>query len=136
FCTVVQGFLSKAGDGMRLRFTVAGHPLPILMDASGRLRTIGTTGSLIGAFREAHLYDEEIVLREGEALILYTDGVVEGRSPDGRMQPDLIERTLGTLGGRSADQIADALEGAALEHQGGTNRDDMALLVMRVSTQE
>jgi hypothetical protein len=50
--------------------------------------------------------------------------------------PNLIERAIGSAAGRSADDMADAVESAALDHQGGTNRDDMALLVLRVTKPE
>lgn len=131
FCTVVQGFLWAADDHVRLRLTVAGHPRPILVSSSGGLSAVGVAGSLIGALEDPNLQDKEISLSVGEALVLYTDGVTEARSPEGLMVPDLIERAIGPVAGRSADDMADAVETAALEHQGGTNRDDMALLVVR-----
>jgi serine phosphatase RsbU (regulator of sigma subunit) len=136
FCTVVQGFLSTSRDRVRLRFAVAGHPRPILVSSSGRLSEVGAAGSLIGAIADPELRDEEVTLAAGEALVLYTDGVMEARSPEELVAPNLIERAIGSAAGRSADDMADAVESAALDHQGGTNRDDMALLVLRVTKPE
>jgi serine phosphatase RsbU (regulator of sigma subunit) len=136
FCTVVHGFLSSDGGPVRLRFAVAGHPRPILVKSSGRLTEVGVAGSLIGALPDPDLHDKEIALTAGDALVLYTDGVMEARSPEGRVASDLIEQAIGAVAGQSANGIADAVESAALDHQGGTNRDDMALLVLRVTNSE
>lgn len=133
FFTVVQGFLRTTGDRARLRFAVAGHPRPIRVDAAGGLSVVGSTGMLIGALRAPHLRDEEIELAPGEALVLYTDGFIEARSPQGHVATGLIEEAIGRAAGRSAEGIADAVERAVLEHQGGTHRDDMALLVLRIA---
>lgn len=136
FCTVVQGFLSTARGRVRLRFAVAGHPRPILVNPSGDLSEVGVPGSLIGALEDPELQDEEISLTTGQALVLYTDGVMEPRSAEELVAPNLIERAIGTAADQSADDMAAAVVSAALDHQGGTNRDDMALLVLRVSKPE
>jgi serine phosphatase RsbU (regulator of sigma subunit) len=94
---------------------------------------VGTYGSLIGVFGEPQVHDDEITLGPGETLVLYTDGVAEARSPEGLVATGLLERVIGGATGRSAEELATAVEAAALQHQGGTNRDDMALLVLRVS---
>jgi serine phosphatase RsbU (regulator of sigma subunit) len=133
FCTVVQGFLWRSEEGLKIRFAIAGHPRPILVSASGQLEPVGSYGSLIGVFGEPQITDDEITVRPNETFVLYTDGVAEARSPEGLVAPDLLERAVAAAAGRPAEEMARAVETAALQHEGGTNRDDMALLVLRVT---
>jgi serine phosphatase RsbU (regulator of sigma subunit) len=47
------------------------------------------------------------------------------------MTEERVADMLAPLGGRSAVEIAELLERAVLEFQGGTLRDDVAILVLR-----
>lgn len=133
FCTVVHLHLRPAGDGsFDVELAVAGHPLPLLMTPAGEVRAVGRTGTVVGLFADPELHDVRERLTPGDALVLFTDGVLEARSPDGRFAPDLIEKALRDVAGHSAEDIAAAVERAVLRFEGGQARDDMALLVLRV----
>jgi sigma-B regulation protein RsbU (phosphoserine phosphatase) len=73
-----------------------------------------------------------VVLAPGDALALYTDGFTEARSPDGSFDPDLLPRTLASTCGLDAEGIAERVEGAVRAFDAGRQRDDRALLVLRV----
>ncbi|MDP9398396.1 MAG: serine/threonine-protein phosphatase, partial [Actinomycetota bacterium] len=58
--------------------TSAGHPPALLFDAgSGRWRTASASGPLLGILPEARYVAEPGRLERGDALLLYTDGLVE-----------------------------------------------------------
>ena len=58
--------------------TSAGHPPALLFDAgSGRWRTAAASGPLLGILPEARYVAEPGRLERGDALLLYTDGLVE-----------------------------------------------------------
>jgi serine phosphatase RsbU (regulator of sigma subunit) len=58
--------------------TTAGHPpLAQFVARSGRWRTTGTAGPLLGLLPEAEFSGERGELAVGDALLLYTDGLVE-----------------------------------------------------------
>ena len=76
FCAVVD---IKTGCAT---YCNAGHNLPMLRRASGDLIEVpGQNGLPLGIFPQTYSYSE-IVLEEGDTLILYTDGVTEAFNPD------------------------------------------------------
>jgi hypothetical protein len=60
---------------LRLQLARGGAPYPILRRADGTLRLLRPTGSLIGVQPEAVFAIEEVQLRPGDGLLLYTDGL-------------------------------------------------------------
>jgi PAS domain S-box-containing protein len=134
FCTIAH-LIVEPGDGQaKVTLACGGHPLPLLVDAAGGLRAVGRPGSGIGMFPEPDLVDTVHTLGPGEALVLYTDGVLEARSPDGAFDPDLFTSALSAaaVAGADAAGLASAVEAAVLAFEGGRARDDMAVLVLRV----
>jgi len=131
FCTIVQAFLDTAEEPVQITVSCGGHPLPLLVMAGGEVRALGRPGTAVGLFAAPAVFDDTHRLMPGESLVLYTDGVVEARAPDGSFADGLLEMVLSRSHGQSADSIAAAVEVAMLEFQGGHPRDDMAVLVMR-----
>jgi sigma-B regulation protein RsbU (phosphoserine phosphatase) len=83
-------------------------------------------------FPDPDLVDTVHTLGPGDALVLYTDGVIEARSPDGRFDADLLDRALAGAAGQDAAGLAAAVERAVVAFDGGASRDDVAILVLRV----
>ena len=131
FCTIVQAFIDTAEEPVRVTLSCAGHPLPLLVDAAGDVRPLGRPGTAVGLFASPTVFDDTHRLLPGETLVLYTDGVVEARAPDGSFADGLLEDVLRQTHGQPADAVAAAVEAAMLDFQGGLPRDDMAVLVVR-----
>jgi len=124
--------------GRRLRMRRAGHPPPVLI-ADGVVRRLPETpgGPPLGL--ETHEWDEvEVGLPEAWSLLLYTDGLVDGRGAAGLVVDD--DRLFGVI----SEHLAQAEEPSSdptglLEHliervetvQGGPLRDDVALLMLQ-----
>ena len=91
-------------------FTIgyAGHPEAAQFAAgSGRWRMLtGGRGPLLGVIEQAEFPRERGTLRRGDALVLYSDGVIEAR---GKAIGDGIDRMLG----RAEDFIRTGFEGLA-----------------------
>ena len=88
----------------------------------------------MGVFDDANLTEQEVRLEPGDALVLYTDGVVEARSPAGFFFGE--ERLMALLRSSvtlDASTIASRIEDAVLNFQEQAPRDDIAVLVLRVS---
>jgi sigma-B regulation protein RsbU (phosphoserine phosphatase) len=82
FVTAVFGILNRPSGA--LRFVRAGHCRPLLL-ADGVVTELAPEGIALGLdpgpiFRD-NLATERVVFRRGERLLLYTDGIVEGRHP-------------------------------------------------------
>jgi hypothetical protein len=132
FCTITHAMIEPGEGRARVVLACGGHPLPLLLTAAGEVRTVGVPGTAIGLFEDLDLTEIEVLLDAGDTLVLYTDGFTEARSPDGRFDPDLLARALGTAAGGTAEQVAETVDQAILDFEDGCQRDDMALLVLRV----
>ena len=132
FCTLAHAKVEAIDGKVRVVLACGGHPLPLLLTSSGDVRSVGEAGTAIGLFEEIELNEVELVLEPGDALALYTDGFTEARSPEGAFDPELLARSLATAAGRDAEGIAEVLERDVLAFEAGRQRDDMALLVLRV----
>ncbi|HEX2700592.1 MAG TPA: SpoIIE family protein phosphatase [Acidimicrobiales bacterium] len=131
FCTVALALIDHDSSGTRFSLACGGQPLPMLVDSHGDVRPVGQPGTAIGLFADPRLTDVSTTLGPEEVLVLYTDGVVEARAPSGAFADGLLEATLRSCAGRSAEAIADGIENALLDFVGGRPRDDTAILVIR-----
>jgi len=132
FCTIAYARFQAAGHGARLTIACGGHPLPFLVKEDGTVTTFGRPGTLLGAFAEPPLHEESIELHPGDAVVLYTDGVTEARNGssvlgESGLRAALVRSTRGT-----ADEMADAIQQAALDFQDGDARDDIAIVVVKM----
>jgi len=133
FCTVVYVSLSPQPDGgVKACVATGGHPLPLLLRADGGVETAGRPGTLLGILPDPEIRSTEIELAPGDALVLYTDGVIEASPLDDRFGPEGLARFVAGCARRAAPVIARRIEERVLEIGGGTVRDDVAVVVMRV----
>lgn len=72
--------ISVAPDRRSLRMRLAGHPPPLLVEeGSGRLLPMDQLGVPLGLLPDATWKPVDVTLRPGWSLLLYTDGVFEGK---------------------------------------------------------
>jgi PAS domain S-box-containing protein len=67
----------------KLRLVRAGHPFPLLQRADGALRHVKTEGYAVGLFPSADIVSEEIDLKSGDRVFLYSDGLMDCANPSG-----------------------------------------------------
>jgi PAS domain S-box-containing protein len=136
FCTAACIRLEPQDDSLGVGVDVsrAGHPPPLLVNPEGTVEEVGCSGRVLGVFPEAELKDTSLRLMPGEALVLYTDGVTEARSPDGDFFGEgRLRRLLGSCAGCDAVTFARRIKSVVLDFQEGYPRDDLAVLVLRAS---
>jgi phosphoserine phosphatase RsbU/P len=131
FCTVVLVRLRREAGLWAASVTAGGHPLPMLVVNGAAPVAFGEPGSLIGVVESLGLHATERVLAPGDALVLYTDGVTEGRRGDeffgeGRLAAVIDNHYA------SAAALVDGLLAAVLDFQSGNTRDDTAIVVVRI----
>jgi PAS domain S-box-containing protein len=133
FLTAIVAVLRTRADGPQLTMCAGGHPLPILVDASGHAAEIGHTGPLVGALHEASYHDTVRQLHPGDSLVLYTDGVLEANAPDRLLDtPDLIH-VLSDSHALEPAELARRLERYGTDGIAASAlRDDIAILALRV----
>jgi PAS domain S-box-containing protein len=132
FCTTLYASLNPREQGVGLRIATGGHPLPLILRQDGRVEMLGTPGTLLGIVDEPQLSEAETLLEPGDALVLYTDGVIEASPGDDAFGPERFADFVSTLAGSDAPAIAERIEEAVLDVQSGDLRDDVAVLVVRV----
>jgi PAS domain S-box-containing protein len=133
FCTVACARLEPADGGCELGVARGGHPAPLVVRGDGSVEVLAPPGRALGIFPDPGLEVQKVGLRPGDAVVFYTDGIVEARGPDGSFLGE--ERLLALLrscAGLSAPAIAQRLREVTLEYGEGNARDDLAVLVLRV----
>ena len=130
FCTILVVRLHRTGDGWEATVCGGGHPPPLLVSAGRPATPVPLVGTLIGAFADPRLEDVSVTLGPGDLLLLYTDGVPEGRA-DGEFFGDVRLQALVDAERGSASDLAASVVHEVVEFQGGLARDDIAVLAIR-----
>jgi serine phosphatase RsbU (regulator of sigma subunit) len=118
---------------VRLALCSAGHEVPVLKRAGGATTSLELRGTLLGALPHPVLEDVTVELGPGDQLLLYTDGVLDGKRGRERFGLDRLLATVAECPPGSADALADAVEAAALEFNEGALPDDAALVVLHAT---
>jgi phosphoserine phosphatase RsbU/P len=134
FLTAIYATVRPTLAGASVRISSAGHPLALVRRADGRLQTFGRPGTLLGLLPDPELHDSHGLLRSGDSLILFTDGVTEARGHADRelFGDDRLRAVIAGLGDESATEIADAIQQAVLAFSGAAISDDCVALVLKV----
>ncbi|GAB4110937.1 MAG: hypothetical protein Kow001_12040 [Acidobacteriota bacterium] len=117
----------------RMLFINAGHNYPFLRRADGSIHTLTAGGLPLGIQAEAEYVCGELVMEEGDRLLVYTDGLVE--AVDGRDEEfgeARLRSLLETAGTASAAGFLVTVRQAVDRHVGEARQyDDMTWLVVR-----
>ncbi len=130
-----EGFATAAHATVNLQtggFSVgsAGHPPPVKFSAgSGRWTVLeGRSGPLLGVLGGVDFPRYTGVLRHGDALLLYTDGVIETRNRD---LSDGIDRMLGVAERSVANGFPGIAERICAAAMAGASDDRAAVMIWR-----
>ena len=134
FCTACCVRLLRNGYGTRVTISSGGHPLPLVLHRDGSNEPAGAPGSIVGVFEDAGFSDRVVDLSVGDALVLYTDGVTDERRDGEPFGEERLREVLAGLGGASAQPIADGIVEAVADFATGRQRDDVAVLTIRVTS--
>jgi sigma-B regulation protein RsbU (phosphoserine phosphatase) len=130
FCSVAIARLRRGADTWQLRMSNAGHPLPLVRDADGAVRTLGAPGTLAGVVADPTFPDVQESLAEGATVVFFTDGLPEARN-NGAIYGEQRVRDIVATVGASAAGVADALLAEVLGFQEDVARDDIAIVALR-----
>ena len=108
-----------------MQFASAGHPLPIVVRATGRVEVVGTPGTLLGVLATIEVTDTTVELQPGDTMVLVTDGVHDSGWPE-RLEQEGLLALPGTCRGLSAEQVVDRV----YQRIAGGQRDDVAIIAL------
>jgi serine phosphatase RsbU (regulator of sigma subunit) len=133
FCTAACARLEvENGAGQSLTAATAGHPPPLLVRRGGA-RPMTDVGILLGCYPSVSLEQHNERLEEGDAVVLYTDGVTDAQAPTRQLEEEDVAELAASYAGLGAAEVA-ARIGVAGVPAGGAGRDDIAVLVMKVAS--
>jgi PAS domain S-box-containing protein len=133
FLTAALAHLAmRPGGGADVTLSSGGHLPPLVLRADAAPEVATCTGMLLGVEASARSVDCEIELGAGDALVLYTDGITEARG-DRPLAPEALAAALQPVLAEGAPAIARRAVEVAAEQADGTLRDDVAVLVARVT---
>lgn len=115
--------------GGRLVFATAGHPMPFLLGSSvGQLEGAGSLP--LGLYLDVEFPEHEAVLRPGEQLVAFTDGITDvHQTNSARLDVEGLARTLADNIERKGPALLEALEGK-LKSMDVDPEDDQTLVVL------
>ena len=134
FLTAIYATVRPTLAGASVQISTAGHPLALVRRGDGRVQAFGRPGTLLGIFPDPELHDSRKLLRAGDSLVLFTDGVTEARRRGDR---DLygdrrLRDLLAGLPDMSAARTAAAIQQSVRAFSGPDISDDAVALVLKV----
>jgi serine phosphatase RsbU (regulator of sigma subunit) len=115
-----------------LAYCNAGHPSPLLVRADGRIEELAAGGLPLGIRTQAIYGGGTTVMRSGDLLVLYTDGIIERRNGDEFFGGERLYDLVREHRRRSARGLQDLVLSAVRGFAATPLDDDTTLLVVKL----
>jgi phosphoserine phosphatase RsbU/P len=130
FATALYGVIAPDG---RLTYCNAGHNPPLLVRTDGAVERLEKGGLILGLFEHATFEEDTVVMKPGDLLITFSDGVTEALSVSGEEfgESRLLE-CVQALRGATVPELLEAILASVREFTiGAVQSDDVTALVLR-----
>ena len=116
-----------------LQYSSQGHP-PALLVRKGKIEELWTEGIVMGAQTIDTVTVQKIKLKVEDALVLYTDGIIEAHNPNNELfgKKRLRDLYIDEEKETSKQMVNRTIESVHLFTDGAMQHDDMTLLIMRL----
>jgi serine phosphatase RsbU (regulator of sigma subunit) len=135
FGRIEQTTADRQAGRRRLRWTNAGHPPPLLVDASGAVTVLDDgqpPDPLLGFRPDRPRRDQTVAIENGSTLLLYTDGLIETRASD---LDAGLSRLIEALRRYHHLPVGTMLDAILTELVSAEPEDDVAALAVRFNAQ-
>ncbi len=131
FVTVFCGRFDA--DGRVLEYVNAGHPAALVKRGPSGEKAMSLTGPMISpAFPDMEWASDTVTLQAGDQVLMYTDGLSEGRGTDGELFGVQRLRECFEASDKAGAALIDALFGAVRAFEGGRPAsDDQTIVALR-----
>ncbi len=109
----------------------AGHPAPRIVSADGTIMPLEARGLVLGVERGQHYEEVRGQLERGDAVVLYTDGVLEARRDGVQFGPERLDAVLAERVALPPEDLAQAVLDDCRAFAEGELADDCAVVVVR-----
>ncbi len=115
-----------------MSYSLAGHPPPVILRANGVPSLLPDDGGVLGVMGAMRYENHDAHLDVGDLLVMYTDGLVDARSPRGEMfGADRLLHACAQVAGESAATVPESLFMSAFSFAEGRLADDIAIVALR-----
>lgn len=128
-CTAVYGDVDTSRSDPTVTLAVAGHPPPLVLRAGRTVEPVHTRGTMLGAFRDVTINSCQIDLQPGDAIVLYSDGLLDIHLDGARVDEEWLAQLLCSASSTAADQIIDRVIDK-LKRLEQPLRDDVAVMAL------
>lgn len=132
FLTLFLGILNiETGE---FSYCNAAHNYPYILTADGQVNSLDKTHGLpIGVYSSKSYVGDTIALKSGDSLVLYTDGVTDGRNTEGSFfGNDRLHSAVKEIQDLTAKQSVQLILQKLEQFRGeATQSDDISLMVIR-----
>lgn len=118
-----------------VRFANAGHNPPLIIDSQGVRYLTVKPGLMLGPIAETVYETDRILLKPGDALFLYTDGVTEARSQKDELYGELrLQKALQLAPKDNLSEMIHFISAELTRHaKGAPQSDDISMLVIKMA---
>ncbi|MDX6411841.1 MAG: hypothetical protein QOE91_1357, partial [Gaiellaceae bacterium] len=109
----------------------AGHPAPLIVSADGRVTPLDVGGLALGVENGQEYGEDSAQLSPGDAVVVFTDGVVEARRDGELYGHERLAEVLAAARTLPPAEIARAVVDACRAFAGGELGDDCAVVVIK-----
>jgi len=122
----------EATDG-RLTFANAGHNLPLIRRADGRVEEVMSRGMVLGIMDDMTYDEATAALAPDDILLLYTDGITEAMDAAGELfGKTRLTAAVGQAAPATARDLIDAILAAVRDYTGDTPpADDLTIVTVK-----
>jgi sigma-B regulation protein RsbU (phosphoserine phosphatase) len=132
YCTLAMASVTRRPDGtLEVCLHLAGHDRAVLVRADGTTSFVGEGGTALGLLETIASPNVAVIMRPGDSLIFYTDGVTERRRGRELFGTARLREAAAPLAGYPADVMAARLRSTTINFSVEEPRDDIAILVLR-----
>jgi serine phosphatase RsbU (regulator of sigma subunit) len=137
FITCWYGIINT--ETLELKYAIAGHPPPMVISADGGLRELHGEGCILGLCKGQEFSNETVLLRPGQRVLLYSDGLEQTLISHRPPMPELPELVPGMqeLLRLPGEEVIVRLEERLDTEPGSLTRgDDVTVVVLDVLEEE
>lgn len=131
FITTFYGIIDTVTG--EVDYTNAGHNPQYVLHTDGSLSVLNPIGNIALGIMEAMDYkSSSTVLKPGEHIVMFTDGVTEAENSDyDQLGEEKLEACLKTMAGAGSKEIVESVNGLVKEFANGNpQNDDVTILVI------